>query len=527
MLPRPGHGVPFRRRPRPRRPRRRRRGPGRLRRGRRSSSTCPRGPMRFVQRRRSSAQGASPPPSSCTSRSTSRRRSRCSRSRPLPRPARRRRRQRPLPHQPAAAPPVPAPAPRRTRSVEAPGARADSARGPRPAQHRRDQGRDRPCGRGRPRASGARAVTGLLRAPPRRPGDDLGRRRPSRSRRARPRSAVQLTATKPSTATLELLEEMGGKTSARAHDRAAGTRAGRLGARPRRSRRSRSAARWPASRAAPRSASTRSRASRTRTAERASRSTSSRRPGRARPELARRPRLAGRRARAAKRGEAAEGRPARSPSSSCRGSPVTTGSPIHRRERRAADGLRRDACSAAGSHVVVQLTTGIRLFQYQPATTGDPSATPDTLRRVEYLERMLLSRPARRRPRAGLRAGQGRRSVRRLPLRLRVAPARADGRARRGVRAGRHDGPAARATGSSSGASARLRPAARGEAVVRRGGRSRHPALRGGADAPARGLARERPRPPARGRSSATSSRTTCAARCGRSSRRGGSSRAR
>ena len=40
--------------------------------------------------------------------------------------------------------------------------------------------------------------------------------------------------------------------------------------------------------------------------------------------------------------------------------------------------------------VVVQITAGIRLFQYQPATTGDASATPETLRRVEYLERMIL-----------------------------------------------------------------------------------------------------------------------------------------
>ena len=41
--------------------------------------------------------------------------------------------------------------------------------------------------------------------------------------------------------------------------------------------------------------------------------------------------------------------------------------------------------------IVVQLTAGIRLFQYQPAPRRRRSTTPDTLRRVEYLERMLLA----------------------------------------------------------------------------------------------------------------------------------------
>ena len=41
--------------------------------------------------------------------------------------------------------------------------------------------------------------------------------------------------------------------------------------------------------------------------------------------------------------------------------------------------------------IVVQITAGIRLFQYQPATAGGPGATPETLRRVEYLQRLLLS----------------------------------------------------------------------------------------------------------------------------------------
>jgi hypothetical protein len=41
--------------------------------------------------------------------------------------------------------------------------------------------------------------------------------------------------------------------------------------------------------------------------------------------------------------------------------------------------------------VVVQITAGIRLFQYQPALAGGDAATPDALRRAEYLERLLLS----------------------------------------------------------------------------------------------------------------------------------------
>jgi hypothetical protein len=41
--------------------------------------------------------------------------------------------------------------------------------------------------------------------------------------------------------------------------------------------------------------------------------------------------------------------------------------------------------------IVVQITKGIRLFQHQPAIAGGPAATPETLRRVEYLERLLLA----------------------------------------------------------------------------------------------------------------------------------------
>jgi hypothetical protein len=41
--------------------------------------------------------------------------------------------------------------------------------------------------------------------------------------------------------------------------------------------------------------------------------------------------------------------------------------------------------------IVVQITAGIRLFQYQPATEGGSAAAPGILRRVEYLQRLLLS----------------------------------------------------------------------------------------------------------------------------------------
>ena len=41
--------------------------------------------------------------------------------------------------------------------------------------------------------------------------------------------------------------------------------------------------------------------------------------------------------------------------------------------------------------LVVQITKGIRLFQYMPLVGEGDSTTPETLRRVEYLERMLLA----------------------------------------------------------------------------------------------------------------------------------------
>jgi hypothetical protein len=41
--------------------------------------------------------------------------------------------------------------------------------------------------------------------------------------------------------------------------------------------------------------------------------------------------------------------------------------------------------------VVLQITGAVRLFQYQPPVAGGPAAAPDVLRRVEYLQRLLLS----------------------------------------------------------------------------------------------------------------------------------------
>jgi hypothetical protein len=43
------------------------------------------------------------------------------------------------------------------------------------------------------------------------------------------------------------------------------------------------------------------------------------------------------------------------------------------------------------STIVLQITGAIRLFQYQPATTGGAAATPDAMRRVEYLQRLLVA----------------------------------------------------------------------------------------------------------------------------------------
>ncbi|HZG36946.1 MAG TPA: caspase family protein [Gaiellaceae bacterium] len=41
--------------------------------------------------------------------------------------------------------------------------------------------------------------------------------------------------------------------------------------------------------------------------------------------------------------------------------------------------------------VVLQITGAVRLFQYQPPVAGGPAAAPDVLRRVEYLQRLLLA----------------------------------------------------------------------------------------------------------------------------------------
>ena len=41
--------------------------------------------------------------------------------------------------------------------------------------------------------------------------------------------------------------------------------------------------------------------------------------------------------------------------------------------------------------IVLQVTRGIRIYQYQPPAAGGPDASPETLRRAEYLQRLLLS----------------------------------------------------------------------------------------------------------------------------------------
>ena len=76
--------------------------------------------------------------------------------------------------------------------------------------------------------------------------------------------------------------------------------------------------------------------------------------------------------------------------------------------------------------IVVQITAGIRLFQYQPALAGGASATPETLPARGVPGAAAALRSARRRPRARGRARRDRRSVRRLPVRLRPAAARAE-----------------------------------------------------------------------------------------------------
>ena len=41
--------------------------------------------------------------------------------------------------------------------------------------------------------------------------------------------------------------------------------------------------------------------------------------------------------------------------------------------------------------LVLHITRGIRIYQYQPAAAGGPDASPETLRKAEYLQRLLLS----------------------------------------------------------------------------------------------------------------------------------------
>ena len=148
-----------------------------------------------------------------------------------------------------------------------------------------------------------------------------------------------------------------------------------------------------------------------------------------RPRGARDPRLEGRRARAESHGEAAAGSaPRLAELVAWRASPAATGS----RSIAAARGGRwcspltvlRDRMAT----IVVQITAGIRLFQYQPAIGRRPGddAGDAAARRVPGAPAALRS--ARRRPRARARARRDGRPVRRLPVRVRPAPARAQWR---------------------------------------------------------------------------------------------------
>jgi hypothetical protein len=63
---------------------------------------------------------------------------------------------------------------------------------------------------------------------------------------------------------------------------------------------------------------------------------------------------------------------------------------IHRESEGRPMVFARSVLHGRLSTLVVQVTKGIRLFQYLPALAADDSTSPETLRRVEYLERMLL-----------------------------------------------------------------------------------------------------------------------------------------
>jgi hypothetical protein len=113
--------------------------------------------------------------------------------------------------------------------------------------------------------------------------------------------------------------------------------------------------------------------------------------------------------------------------------------------------------------LVLQITRGIRIYQYQPAAIGGDDASPETLRKAEYLQRMLLSGrldgaaelaaelAATRDPFLGclcgyvlLRLGDGDGLAKVAEQVTQSAPQLADGFVLRGEHAAADEGPAAR-----------------------------------------------------------------------------------
>ena len=522
---RPRQGVSHRRRPRARTASATS-SPGRSGRDRPVGRLLPAtGDLRAARRRARDRRGpCRPSRSSCTRRSPSRRRSRCGRSRSRPqradaplRPTGRARRRR-------AAPRRPTPGGRRSEPVRQPG--TDPARGARPAQHRRGDGRDRSTsfevGRAGERGSSCHpACTSSGTSGPER---TIEQRRPIALAAGETRAAGGAAGTEPSPATLELLEAMGG-TRGRAHTVELTGASRCLGADVD-ARRDGPRARAQGEKRGTPSLGLRAAARLQPDAGRAAGIAVYvvSEDGRARPGRDRDPGLGGgrggpRRPRACARADprlvelvaAARARPLLGLASTAQG-------------RGAADGLRRGTCSTTASR---------RSSSRSPRGSGSSS----TSRRS--------ATATRRRPRpcaasstssaccspgrldgacelvARARGGRRGRPVRRLPLRLCPAPARAAGRARERSRRPSSrtapqltDGFVLRGEyAAAAGASAAKQAFA--EAV----GRGR-PALRRGADAAARRPPRARHPATRAQRSSATSSRTTCAARCGPSAHR-------
>ena len=472
---RPGHGLRHRGRPRARRARRRRGRPGRRARAAPSSSTCRRRRTRCAPQSRSSGRAGCRPPSSCTRRWRSRLRSRCSRSR-----SRRRSARRAAPAPPAeptpAEPPTPAEAPASTRGAEsavAPGRIPLEASDPLSLVEVADEtGHVFEVVRA---GAGLELPPGFYRIRHVGPESDRSTTSPGRARVGRDRSAAPARGHGALAGDGRLLAKAMGGTrgngdTVELKGREPAAWAQTVDAR----------GAWPSAR-------------RCRARRGAPCSTSARRgpPGgagrgggvavyvvseRADSTRTRSSCVSGPRATdgAAQDRELRRADPRLGELHPAAASLVATGSRSQRKgEGRpmvfARHGAERDRMAT----VVVQLTTGIRLFQYQPALGDGDSTTPETLRHVEYLERMLLAGPARRRLRARPRARGGRRgrSVRRLPLRLRPAPARAAGRAREDRGDHHPDGAAALRRLHPAGRVRRRGRGERGEAVVRRGGR--------------------------------------------------------